>query len=141
MHAMITLSSADSQIVLFAKGHLVSWDASPTGILRQIRWLLAERAGVSEQAIGERAIVLVLTDLLCKLNLLSKNPSKFIENIIFGNLWAKSDQNANTLANFVYAALVEMQNMPVLDKDGNALVHIEPVDSKYQEILSEWRTI
>lgn len=117
---MITLTAADSQIVLYAKGHF-GWDR-PNQV-EDCRILVATRAGMDPQHISDRDVVAVLMMILETLNL--KLDAKFIQTIVFGDYCQKGK---SPVENFVYAALLQMIAMSVRDASDNLLVDIWPLE-------------
>lgn len=118
---MITLSSADSQIVRYAKGHF-----GETGRTHRenLIILVAHWVGMHPSHVNDQSIVSVLTTMMEKLNL--KMDHRFIAAIIFGVYW--KDDKSNPVQNFIEAVLGEIRTMSVMGRNNEVLVQLQPID-------------
>ena len=116
---MIVLSKADSQIVLYAKGHFGKRD----DVVQDLRVLIAKRAGMRPEHISNPDMVRVLTDLLIRLNI--PLDATFVEFIIFGKSWLVKADDAFT--NFITTTIGLLCAIPVT-KGQQRLVELQPYD-------------
>lgn len=116
---MIVLSKADSQIVLYAKGHFEKRD----DLVQDLRVLIAKRAGMLPKHISNPDMVRVLTDLLIRLNI--PLDATFVEFIIFGKGWLVKSNDP--FVNFINTSLGLLCAMSVMNGK-QRLVELQPVD-------------
>lgn len=116
---MIVLSKADSQIVLYAKGHFEKRD----DLVQDLRVLIAKRAGMLPEHISNPDMVRVLTDLLIRLNI--PLDTTFVESVVFGHGWLVRANDAFT--NFLHTTIGLLCAMPVT-KGQQRLVELQPYD-------------